>query len=148
MHNFPFNHKILGLPHFTLVRQPLPNRYLFRFAMLVAGTGLEPVIAQRLCLCLHSCGARHCARLERGALVDRGASFCSLLRPPGALATSLRKPFGRRFITLSMTKKSQTPYGYLRFLVRVAIQDFSKKCSKLKGLAQSANSTISCFIIS
>ena len=78
---------------------------------------LEPVIAQRLCLCLHSCGARHCARLERGALVDRGASFCSLFRPPGALATSLRKPSGRRFKTISITKKSQTPYGYLRFLV-------------------------------
>ena len=45
-------------------------------------------ISQTLCVCLPSCGARHCARLERGALADRGASFCSLYHPQGAFANS------------------------------------------------------------
>ena len=33
------------------------NRYLFRFAMLVAGAGFEPFRANFVCL--HSCGTRH-----------------------------------------------------------------------------------------
>ncbi len=35
-----------------------------------------------------SCGARRCARLERGTSADRGASLRSLFPPPAALASS------------------------------------------------------------
>ena len=74
---------------------------------------LEPVRTNFVCL--HSCGARQCAHLERGAFVDRCASFCSLYHPQGALANSLRKPVGRRFAPSHNKKNLSVPKGTKRF---------------------------------
>ena len=48
MHNFPFNHKILGLPHFTLVRQPLFDNviHLFHNGIFSVG-GVDDTVADR-----------------------------------------------------------------------------------------------------
>ena len=50
------------------------------FFLLLCILGLEPTV-----LSLLRCPTSQCYRIS---LVDRGASFCSLLRPQDALATS------------------------------------------------------------
>jgi len=52
-------------------------------------TGLEPALPS-----WHV--PKSCFPLVARATFDRGASFCSLLHPPGALATSPREPGGCR----------------------------------------------------
>ena len=66
----------------------------FGFFFYIGLIGLEPTV-------LHSCGARLCPRLERGAIVDRSASLCSLNRPPDALATS---PVTRTILALNSNR--------------------------------------------
>ena len=83
---------------------------------MVAGAGFEPIIA-RLCR-LTSCGAQNWFNAAVAATnFDRGASFCSLHHPPGALATSPREPLvvGSSSISIIKTKTATVKVTVLFF---------------------------------
>ena len=92
-----------------------PNRYLFRFALLVAGTGLEPVrAASPLALLwfpvLPAAGKPPCQSQTTAPTTP----YCFVHRTRAALLP--REPFGRRFNVFSHNKKNLSlPYGKLRF---------------------------------
>ena len=90
-----------------------PNRYLFRFAMLVAEEGFEPAALLRYPSCVVASASD--APTARPLPLAR-------LPPPSAgrgRLAPLREPFGRRFIGCFRTKTKRHPvWGAFSFWLR------------------------------
>ena len=115
-----------------------PNRYLFRFAMLVAEAGLEPTICYDNISFQWNVAADHSVIPVCGARQRRRATKCARRSPTAALtAPSLLPPLAavglvtqratlaglitrRSFESFFITKKEHHPIGWCSFLVAEA----------------------------
>ena len=93
--------------------------------------------AQRLCLCLHSCGARHFLgyRYAPSPLSTAAPTLSPFIRYRRRSKALLREPVGRRFKVYSKQEKSLRPKGTKRFFARCTDLDIFCDLYNLVGSA-------------